>query len=136
MLAPHPSLLHPLSCLLHLPLMPSILLSLLANVCTLHPLPSLPLMHSLPDICLPSPLPPSHLPSAASTFQAVDNGDTTKTTTVRVYVNITDLNEAPFFLRSHFYGEMSEYSIMDTVVVDHLEAQDLDYVSTHQSNHC
>lgn len=74
------------------------------------------------------------LPSTASTSQATDVGDPSKISTVRVYVNITDVNEPPFFLRSHFYGEVSEYSIMDTVVVDHLEAQDLDYVRTCPSN--
>lgn len=114
---------------LYSPHSPSLLLDL-SHMCFSSPLtpsyspicpshPSLHLFHSI-----------SSIPSDASTSQATDVVDSSKTTSVRVYVNITDINEAPFFLRSHFYGEVSEYSIVDTVVVDHLEAQDLDYVRT------
>ena len=45
-----------------------------------------------------------------------------------VYVNITDRNEPPHFLRSHYYGTIAEWAHSGAVVVDDLEAVDDDIV--------
>ena len=45
-----------------------------------------------------------------------------------MYLDISDVNEAPSFLKSHYYGEIHENGEQDAVVVDYLEATDPDIV--------